>query len=80
MTHRFIGFRRDPVQRCFKLQPLCLQVLLRRITGYPDRIPPDEQSPTQRKWDHEAVPAREDFFFEQLKASGTMGSPVVLAS
>ena len=80
MTHRFIGFRRDPVQRCFKLEPFCLQVLLRRITGHPDRLPPDEQSPTQRKWEHEAVPARKDFFFEQLNVSDTIGRPVALAN
>jgi hypothetical protein len=30
--------------------------------------------------DQKQIPAREDFFFEQLKANGTMGSPVALAS
>ena|SRR5438093_8805287 len=79
-TYRFIGLGRDPVQGHLKLEPLGLQVLLRCIPGHPDRLPPDEQSSSQRIGDHEAVPARKDFFFEQLNVSGTIGSPVALAN
>ena len=78
--HGLIGLRRHPVQDRLKLEPLGLQVLLRRLTRHPDWLPLDEQSFSQRIGDHEAVPARKDFFFEQPNVSGTIGRPVALAN
>jgi hypothetical protein len=39
-----------------------------------------KQASAERIGKQEPIPAREEFFFEQLKASGTIGSPVALAS
>ena len=77
---RFIRFRRDPVQGLLKLEPLGFQIRLHRVRRDPDRLPPQEQPSAKRIRDHEAVPARKDFFFEQLNVSGTIGRPVAFAS
>jgi hypothetical protein len=54
----------------------------RRLIGFarnPDWTP--IQKYAFRKWerDHIAIPAREEFFFEQAKANGTIGRPVAFA-
>ena len=80
MCYPFVCFGRDPVQLRLQLAPLGFQFFRRRITRNPDRIAPAIETPAERVWDQEAIPAREEFFFEQLKANGTIGSPVARAS
>ena len=80
MAYFFIGQSRDPVQRRLQLAPLGFQFLRRRVTRHPDGVAPAIEAPAERVRDQEMIPAREEFFFEQLKANGTIGCPVALAS
>jgi hypothetical protein len=80
MFHGLFRLIRQPIQDRFKLQAYCLHRLFISISWNPDRGAP--QIETSGPWirDHEPIPAREQFFFEQLKANGTIGSPVAFAS
>jgi len=71
---------RQSIQDRLKLQACRLQRLFIRISRNPDGGAPQIEAP--RPWirDHEPIPARKEFFFEQLKASGTIGSPVAFAN
>ena len=78
--HFFISLSGDPVQLCLQVTSPGFHLRLGRITRHPDRFAPVEQTTAERVRDQEPIPAREEFFFEQLKVNGTMGSPVALAS
>jgi hypothetical protein len=71
---------RQSIQDRLKLQACLLQHLFIGISRDPDRGAPQVEASGPRVWDHESIPAREEFFFEQLNASGTIGSPVAFAS
>jgi hypothetical protein len=77
--HRRIGFVRKPIEDRLKLQASRLQRGVIGFTRDPDRTAVEEQAPGKWIWDHVAIPTREEFFFEQAKASGMMGRPVALA-
>jgi hypothetical protein len=76
----FIRLIRQSIEDRLKLTACRLQGLFIGISRYPDRGTP--QIETTGPWvrDHEPIPAREKFFFEQPKANGTIGSPVAFAS
>jgi hypothetical protein len=70
---------RQPIEDRFKLQASRLE---RGFIGFardPDRISIKKEASGKRIWDQVAIPARKEFFFEQAKASGTMGRPVAFA-
>jgi hypothetical protein len=50
------------------------------FTQDPERVSIEEQATGKGIRDHVAIPAREEFFFEQAKANGTIGRPVAFAS
>src|SRR6267143_2000216 len=70
----------QPIQDSPKLQACRLHRPCISISRNPDGGAPQIETSGPRVRDHEPIPAREEFFFEQLKASGTIGSPVALAS
>lgn len=78
--HFFIGLGGHPIESLFQLTPFGLQISLGRIRWNPDWRSPQKQPAAERIRDHEAIPTVKEFFFEQPNASGTMGSPVALAS
>jgi hypothetical protein len=71
---------RQSIQDRLKLQTCGRQRLFIGVPRNPDGGAP--QIETSGPWirDHEPIPARKEFFFEQLKARGTIGSPVAFAS
>ena len=71
---------RQPIQNRLKLLAGRLQCVCIGISRNPDGRAP--QIETSGPWirDQKPIPAREEFFFEQLKANGTIGSPVAFAS
>ena len=71
---------RQSIQDLLKLQACLLQRLFIRLSRDPDGGAPQIEASGPWVRDHESVPAREEFFFEQLNASGTIGSPVAFAS
>ena len=71
---------RQAIQDCFKLHACRLQCLLIGIPRNPDGCAPQIEPSGPWIGDHEPIPAREEFFFEQPKASGTIGSPVAFAN
>ena len=71
---------RQSIQDRLKLQACSFQRLFIRISRDPDGGAPQIEASRPWVWDHEPIPAREEFFFEELKASGTIGSPVAFAS
>src|SRR5262249_22903907 len=71
---------RQSIQDRLKLQACRLQCLFIGVSWDPDGVSPQIETTGQWVRDHEPIPAREEFFFEQPNASGTIGSPVALAS
>src|SRR5437868_5420451 len=71
---------RQSIQDRLKLQACLLQCLFIGVSRDPDGGAPQIEASGPWVRDHESIPAREEFFFEQLNASGTMGSPVAFAS
>jgi hypothetical protein len=76
---RFFRFRRKSIQNGFKLQASRFERLVVRFARDPERISVEKHASRKRKRDHVAIPAREEFFFEQAKARGTIGRPVAFA-
>ena len=71
---------RQSIQDRFKLQACLLQCLFIGVSRDPDGGTPQIEASGPWVRDHESIPAREEFFFEQLNASGTIGSPVAFAN
>ncbi len=80
MGHGLVGLGGQIIQERFELQAFGFQ--LRRIGFWrdPQGGPPQEEAARPGMRHHEAVPTREEFFFEQLNASGMIGSLDALAS
>src|SRR5438445_13658136 len=71
---------RQSIQDRLKLQACILQRLFIRISRNPDVDAPQIEASTPWVWDHEPIPAREEFFVEERKVGGTIGTPVVFSS
>ena len=71
---------RQSIQERFQLEPCRFQRLVISIAWDPDRGAPEIETTRPGEWDHEPIPAREEFFFEQQKTSGTIGRPVAFAN
>jgi hypothetical protein len=78
--HHRISFVCKPIEDCLELQACRFERRVVRFTRNPERISIEEQAPGKGIGDHVPIPAREEFFFEQAKARGTIGRPVTLAS
>ena len=78
--HNYFCLIRQLIETCLQLHPKRFKHGVIRLARNPERPPIDEQ--TSREWvrDHIAIPARKEFFFEQAKTMGTMGSPLALAN
>ncbi|MEY4705732.1 MAG: hypothetical protein RL042_1937 [Nitrospirota bacterium] len=68
------------IQDRLKLQACRFQRLLIGIARNPDGGAPEIEAAGPWIRDHEPIPAREEFFFEQQKANGTIGRPVAFAN
>ena len=74
---RLIG---QPIEDRLKLKAGRFERRVVCFTQNPERVSIEEQATGKGIRDHVAIPAREEFFFEQAKANGTIGRPVAFAS
>src|SRR5262245_60352014 len=68
------------IQERFELQTFGLQLRRIPLRRHPQGWSPQEETACAGIGHHEAVPTRKEFFFEQLKASGMIGSLEARAS
>ena len=78
--HHRISLVCQTIEDRLKLQAGRFERRVVRFTRNPERAPIEEQATGKWIRDHVAIPAREEFFFEQAKANGTIGRPVAFAS
>jgi len=78
--HGFIDLSSHLLQGRFKFQPFDLQSRLIYLTRHPDGSPPVIQTARPRVRNHEAIPTRKVFFFEQPKVNGIIGRPEARAN
>ena len=77
--HIFFGPIRQLIEGCLKFRPKGFKHGSISFAWDPEWGPKEEEAPGERIWDHVAIPARKEFFFEQANTMGTMGSPLALA-
>jgi hypothetical protein len=78
--HSFFRLIRELIQNLLKLPACRFHCRFIGISQNPDGGTPQIEPSGPWVRDHEPVPARKEFFFEQLNASGTIGSPVAFAN
>ena len=78
--HHRISLICKPVEDRLKFQACRFERRVIRFARNPNRVSVQEQPSAERIWDHVAIPARKEFFFEQANANGTIGKPVALAN
>ena len=78
--HIFFCLIRQLIEGCLKLHPKRFKHASISLARDPERSSIEEEASGEWVRDHEAVPARKEFFFEHAKIIGTMGSPLALAN
>lgn len=74
--HRFFGISKHGTEHRFQFLPRTFQAQLIGGSVNPERRSPHKLSFGKGEGQDESVPTGKDFFFEQAKVSGTIGSPV----
>ena len=74
------GLIRQAIQDSLQLQTDRFERRVVRLTRDPNGSAVEKQASREGIRDHETIPAREEFFFEQANAKGIIGSPVAFAN
>ena len=78
--HGVVGLIRQSIQDSLQLQADRFEGRVVRVTRDPNGRAIEKQASREGIRDHETIPAREEFFFEQANAKGIIGRPVAFAN